>query len=139
MDICGIVCASITQGLLLYGSFATTRYVILPWMKDSLFAYINAFFFNLCVVIAMYSHIKTMTTNPGAVPHSALPLEDDQDEVDHEANMKLMPNLETFKKTCRRCHAFKPVRAHHCSICGRCVVKMVIASTIHHFESYQLY
>lgn len=25
---------------------------------------------------------------------------------------------------CRRCQAFKPPRAHHCSICKRCIIKM---------------
>lgn len=27
-------------------------------------------------------------------------------------------------RTCRRCRQFKPGRAHHCSICDRCVIKM---------------
>lgn len=27
-------------------------------------------------------------------------------------------------RTCRRCRQFKPGRAHHCSICDRCVLKM---------------
>mgnify|MGYP006101164505 CR=1 FL=1 len=27
-------------------------------------------------------------------------------------------------RTCRRCDAFKPPRAHHCSICKRCIIKM---------------
>eukprot|EP00580_Thalassiosira_gravida_P005869 CAMPEP_0201654492 /NCGR_PEP_ID=MMETSP0493-20130528/45524_1 /ASSEMBLY_ACC=CAM_ASM_000838 /TAXON_ID=420259 /ORGANISM="Thalassiosira gravida, Strain GMp14c1" /LENGTH=471 /DNA_ID=CAMNT_0048131053 /DNA_START=1389 /DNA_END=2804 /DNA_ORIENTATION=- len=28
------------------------------------------------------------------------------------------------RRMCRRCQAFKPPRAHHCSICKRCIVKM---------------
>ena len=27
-------------------------------------------------------------------------------------------------RTCRKCKVFKPPRAHHCSICQRCVLKM---------------
>lgn len=27
-------------------------------------------------------------------------------------------------RTCRRCRTFKPARAHHCSTCQRCVIKM---------------
>jgi hypothetical protein len=28
------------------------------------------------------------------------------------------------KRLCRRCNTFKPKRAHHCSICKRCIIKM---------------
>lgn len=28
------------------------------------------------------------------------------------------------RRMCRRCQAFKPPRAHHCSICNRCIIKM---------------
>eukprot|EP00804_Cyclotella_cryptica_P013834 CCRYP_018171-RA/>CCRYP_018171-RA protein AED:0.08 eAED:0.08 QI:62/1/1/1/0.33/0.5/4/849/588 len=28
------------------------------------------------------------------------------------------------RRMCRRCQAFKPPRAHHCSICKRCIIKM---------------
>lgn len=40
--------------------------------------------------------------------------------------IKMHPNrLEDQKyRTCRRCRQFKPARAHHCSICERCVIKM---------------
>ena len=34
------------------------------------------------------------------------------------------PGGERFRKFCKRCKAFKPKRAHHCSICKRCIVKM---------------
>jgi len=60
-----------------------------------------------------------MCTDPGAVPKDALPLLDDVQESDPEAN-----DSSKFRKYCKRCQAFKPVRAHHCSICGRCIVKM---------------
>lgn len=60
-----------------------------------------------------------MTTDPGAVPKDARPLPSDQEEQDFEAN-----DRDRFKKFCRKCAAFKPARAHHCSICGRCIVKM---------------
>ena len=48
-----------------------------------------------------------MTTDPGAVPKTAAPLDST-----------------AYVYSCRRCDAYKPARAHHCSICGRCVVKM---------------
>lgn len=33
-------------------------------------------------------------------------------------------NCNKYKKFCRRCNAFKPRRAHHCSVCKRCIIKM---------------
>lgn len=63
-----------------------------------------------------------MTTDPGAVPHDAIPLPTDNEENDYEAQDKINGNK--FKKVCKRCRAFKPARAHHCSICKRCVIKV---------------
>jgi hypothetical protein len=31
-----------------------------------------------------------------------------------------------YRKYCKKCRAFKPMRAHHCSICGRCIVKVIM-------------
>ena len=33
-------------------------------------------------------------------------------------------NGNKYRKFCKRCQAFKPARAHHCSICGRCIIKV---------------
>lgn len=76
-----------------------------------------------------------MTTDPGAVPRDAHPLPTDAEEHDFEANLvksseySEIPSTsnnseQKFKKYCRKCKAFKPSRAHHCSICGRCIIKM---------------
>lgn len=34
------------------------------------------------------------------------------------------PTTRQGKRLCRRCNTFKPKRAHHCSICKRCIIKM---------------
>eukprot|EP00605_Chrysophyceae_sp_TOSAG23-4_P001194 GSChrysophyteH1.ASY1.ANO1.1303.1 assembled CDS len=63
------------------------------------------------IIYGMYCHMSTMLTDPGSVPRESIPLADDEAE-------------QNFKAFCKRCAAFKPIRAHHCSICGRCIVKM---------------
>lgn len=44
---------------------------------------------------------------------------DESDEEDLEANP-----LPYHAKKCRKCHNFKPLRAHHCSLCDACVLRM---------------
>mgnify|MGYP002655283933 CR=1 FL=1 len=93
-----------------------------------------------------------MTTDPGAVPSAAKPLLNDEQENEYQRRLRsklleeggisdcgnslhgasrdhemMMSNLLDgipFKKYCKRCKAYKPPRAHHCSMCRRCVVKM---------------
>eukprot|EP01033_Poteriospumella_lacustris_P011073 gene11073-7878_t len=108
-----------TYVLVIYGMYATTFGVIIPWLGFSLFGLLNILVFNGLSLLTIYTHFKTMTTDPGAVPKDARPLPNDVEEHDFEGN-----DRDRFKKFCRRCSAFKPIRAHHCSICGRCVVKM---------------
>lgn len=116
---CGLFCGSITYFLILYGMYATTLGVIIPWLGFSLLGLLNILIFNGLSILTMYTHFKTMTTDPGAVPKDARPLSTDTEELDFEGN-----DRDRYKKFCRKCSAFKPVRAHHCSICGRCVIKM---------------
>ena len=61
-------------------------------------------------IMSEWSHIRCVFADPGTVPHGALPLPSATDE--ERLNM------------CVKCNQFKPPRAHHCSECGRCIVKM---------------
>jgi hypothetical protein len=126
--------------------------VIIPWLGLSLHGVVQLILFNGISLIALYSHIKgdssftvaehcpcywnstyslhpqrsaVMTTDPGAVPPKARPLADDDQENEYAVTRASCtdPSI-PFKKYCRRCKAYKPQRAHHCSICGRCIVKM---------------
>jgi len=122
LECCGLVCGVITWLLIGYGMYAFTFCVVYPWLGDTLHGYFHILLFNLFSLTAIYSHIRAMSTDPGAVPKEALPLlEDLQEYPDVESNIN---NNAKFRKYCKRCQSFKPIRAHHCSICGRCIVKM---------------
>ena len=70
-----------------------------------------------------------MTTDPGAVPPDAEPVS--MNSLDNSNNNAELGDIKEpltrpsrAKRLCRRCNAYKPERAHHCSICKRCIIKM---------------
>mmetsp|Transcript_4566 Transcript_4566/g.13130 ORF Transcript_4566/g.13130 Transcript_4566/m.13130 type:complete len:405 (+) Transcript_4566:157-1371(+) len=146
LDVCGLFCASITYMLHMYGVYATCLILIPPWMSTvdengvrtiSMMGHLNRVAFTLVAFLAVSAHFKAMTTNPGAVPPDAIPLEEaneNEKNINGEKNgdsqnSSLMvedPPQQPRKgrRLCRRCNSFKPKRAHHCSICKRCIIKM---------------
>jgi hypothetical protein len=155
MDCCGLFCAGLTYLLHMYSVYVVCLILIPPWMSNvdedgvrtiSIFGHLHRTCVTLTAVLAVYAHFKAMTTNPGAVPPDAIPLEEMQDLLLSDNNQT--PNEEDNKNTngeqtsslmvedtpkpqpkkgrrlCRRCNTFKPKRAHHCSICKRCIIKM---------------
>mmetsp|Transcript_19808 Transcript_19808/g.29307 ORF Transcript_19808/g.29307 Transcript_19808/m.29307 type:complete len:379 (-) Transcript_19808:185-1321(-) len=136
MDCCGIVCASLTWFLLIYSQYVMTVYILKPWLGRSLIGLIHTFLFNSLASLCLLIQIRTMTTDPGSVSNRAEPLWETPDSGDLEGAEKGLLVAEDRaaktddritnerKRWCHRCNTFKPVRAHHCSICRRCIVKM---------------
>lgn len=150
LDCCGIFCALFTYFLQSYGAYAVCFIIIPPWMSYktssdvdgtvsrslSFAGMVHAIAFMSLTILAMISHFKAMTTNPGVVPPDAKPLSID-DEIEYNNNTAaeregLIGNNNNnnhskptkVRRLCRRCRTFKPQRAHHCSICNRCIIKM---------------
>ncbi|CAM9444704.1 unnamed protein product [Ascophyllum nodosum] len=121
MDPCGLVCAVITYSLILFAQFSVTSCVLGSWMGGSFFGVVNVVLFNLLACLAHTSHARAMLTDPGAVSSSALPPASEVEAAGGSNGASIPVNPRRF---CRKCNAYKPVRAHHCSICRRCVVKM---------------
>ncbi|KAM9568785.1 palmitoyltransferase ZDHHC7-like isoform 1-T3 [Salvelinus alpinus] len=113
-DGCGMVCAFITWFLVLYADFVVTFVMLLP-SKSFWYAVVNGVVFNCLAVLALSSHLRTMLTDPGAVPKGNATKK-------YMESLKLKPGEVIYK--CPKCCSIKPERAHHCSICKRCIRKM---------------
>jgi hypothetical protein len=114
-DVCGWFCALITWTLLGFAWYAVNFAVLFPFMGDSYAGKVHVVCFNALIALSYWAHVKAMLTDPGAVPKEALPL----DFYDDGA-----AQLKSSHPVCRKCQHYKPPRAHHCSVCQRCVVRM---------------
>ena len=124
-DCCGWVCAILTWMFLAYASFVVYVVILLPWKGDpfslerppDLYGWFHYIGFFGCIFLGVWSHLKTMFTDPGAVPVEAIPL-------DYYDQPPYTGKFQDHHEICKHCDSYKPKIAHHCSICSRCVVRM---------------
>jgi hypothetical protein len=110
-DICGIICAILTWLLILYAEFVVMSVILIP-SPYPFYSIINIIIFQFCAFLAFSSHLKTMFTDPGAVPKGNATKEMIKQMGYREGQV-------IFK--CPKCCSIKPDRAHHCSVCQRFV------------------
>jgi len=113
-DICGILCVVLTWFLILYAEFVVVFVIYYPSPYPA-YSTINVVLFTVLAVLAVSSHVRTMLTDPGAVPKGNATKELIQ-------RLGLQEGQVVFK--CPKCCSIKPERAHHCSVCQRCIRKM---------------
>ncbi|XP_030202961.1 palmitoyltransferase ZDHHC3 [Gadus morhua] len=113
-DGCGITCGVITWMLVLYAQFVVAFVMLLP-ARNLLYSLVNGALFNSLAVLALASHARAMCTDPGAVPKGNATKE-------FIESLQLKPGQVVYK--CPKCCSIKPDRAHHCSVCKRCIKKM---------------
>jgi len=113
-DICGMVCAALTWMLIGYALFVVIFVMLLPEI-DSLYNSFNASAFVFFAFLAVVAHLKAMVTDPGAIPIG---------NATHENIQRLGLKDGQVVYKCAKCCSLKPDRAHHCSICQRCIRKM---------------
>ncbi|XP_036395147.1 palmitoyltransferase ZDHHC3-A isoform X1 [Megalops cyprinoides] len=113
-DGCGIVCGVITWLLVFYAEFVVVFVMLLP-SKSLAYSLVNGTLFNGLAFLALASHFRAMCTDPGAVPKGNATKE-------FIESLQLKPGQVVYK--CPKCCSIKPDRAHHCSVCKRCIRKM---------------
>lgn len=77
--------------------------------------------------LAFCSLIVCVARDPGPVPDPKQAAHEPDDEMSLEDALMAPPPEDDYMlpgRWCRICWAPKPERAHHCSQCGRCVLKM---------------
>ena len=143
-DVCGLICATLVY-LLLWLALALVHNTVLPPARSTADTALLVGF-DAIAVLALVSHWRTMTTDPGAVPLGAEPppdYDDDgssgtgalgfSDQLENgtlsmsalgEAHARRRRRALARTRECSRCKGFRPERAYHCNVCNRCVVKM---------------
>ncbi|XP_004492612.1 probable protein S-acyltransferase 14 [Cicer arietinum] len=85
--------------------------------------------FHCLLVMVLWSYFAVVFTDPGIVPPNWKPSVDEERGEADPLNGLELSNLQSDASNknvryCRKCSQPKPARCHHCSVCGRCVLKM---------------
>nr|XP_043622371.1 probable protein S-acyltransferase 14 [Erigeron canadensis] len=97
---------------------------------DSLISLLVLIIFHTLLGMLLWSYYSVVFTDPGSVPPNYRPLVDEErGEIDPLEASEFGPLAKsdptnTRIRFCRKCNQLKPPRCHHCSLCGRCVLKM---------------
>jgi hypothetical protein len=113
-DVCGIVCAGVTWSLILYAEYVVMFIMILP-APLTIGTFLNTIIFQSLAILAFASHWNAMFTDPGVIPLGNATPENIEAATEYAGQIIYR---------CPRCICIKPMRAHHCSVCRRCVKKM---------------
>jgi len=100
--------------------------IIVWWLGVfSLWGFFNVALTHLFVGLLYYNYLKAVVTDPGVIPKSWQPKA--RVEIDLESVKEADPDKpaeELDSRFCKKCRVHKAPRAHHCSECDRCVLKM---------------
>ncbi|CAH1779830.1 unnamed protein product [Owenia fusiformis] len=113
-DICGLVCVFFTWLLVFYAIYVVIFVMLIPYPYP-VYSTINGMIFLFGCFLAISSHARCMLSDPGAVPRG---------NATKENIMKLGLQEGQVVYKCPKCISIKPERAHHCSVCRRCIRKM---------------
>ncbi|KAK9749264.1 hypothetical protein RND81_02G113600 [Saponaria officinalis] len=78
----------------------------------------------------LWSYFSVVFTDPGTVPCNWRPAVDEERGESDPLNVSEYNGVQSGDfshskvRFCRKCNQLKPPRCHHCSVCGRCVLKM---------------
>jgi hypothetical protein len=99
-------------------SICFTKFYIYNDNNSFLLKIITAPIFYICAIMVIITHTKSMITSPGFVPSGWKPLKPTFNKNENN------PTISQDHLFCKKCANMRPVRAHHCKICGHCVMKM---------------
>lgn len=116
-DGCGITCGILTWFLMFYGQFCVLTIMSALVHENYIHQIINFIVFEMVFILAFCSHFLTMFTDPGAVPKGTL-------TEDYIAQLKREQAECDVIYKCTKCACVRPERAHHCSVCQRCIRRM---------------
>lgn len=107
-------------------TFTVIKYILLNSNSTNLIKAISLILFAPLSIMTIITHLKSMFTNPGYVP---IPYKSSDNNLivsnnysnNNNENDLLGDRSDLF---CKKCNNNRPLRSHHCKICGKCTLKM---------------
>jgi len=129
------------SAILVWSYYAYVVHLCILSVQGNAVRYILLAFYHVIFFLFLWSYWRTVWTSPGKVPtRYRLTYEQleklENSETDSEQRHILdqlviekdlhvsMRTIQGSVRYCDRCTVIKPDRAHHCSVCGSCVLKM---------------
>jgi hypothetical protein len=121
LDICGTVGITLSFSVHAFAFCVLALYMI----EDSIFSTaIFVLVYTPIAILALSSLFMAWTTDPGAVPMGARPLVTVRRAQSGEISPAPQNGRQRGMRRCHKCNDnYKPPRAHHDSVTGRCIVK----------------
>ncbi|ORX47477.1 zf-DHHC-domain-containing protein [Hesseltinella vesiculosa] len=100
-------------------AYSSQYFIFIPALKEAEFDTWKILIpLNVVVLLIYWNYYLAVTTDPGKVPSQWAP-----PASILSIGEKHIPEL-PGPRFCKTCQVYKPPRAHHCSYCRRCVLKM---------------
>ncbi|CAD7930957.1 unnamed protein product [Amoebophrya sp. A25] len=93
-----------------------------PGRKEE--AQANGPWFVFTTVLFLYCYRKAILTDPGTIPDSQAWRQTVTNRGESLAAFLVEKKKDGYLRYCKWCNKYKPDRAHHCRVLGRCVLKM---------------
>jgi hypothetical protein len=113
-DPCGLSCYLFGWATIFTVNYIVVVDILVPWVGYSLPGWFAIAAYEGLIALICAAYIRAATTDPGSVPKNSANIEDV-----YPADIWLPK-----RRVCEKCVCIKPPRAHHCSVCGRCINKM---------------
>lgn len=111
--------------LLSYGQFCVLTIMVYSTGDNIFHQLLNWILFEIFFVMAFCSHVQTMLTDPGSVPKGTLTTENLNRIEQRNSEQTDLGTGVVFSQSiiykCTKCSCVRPERAHHCSVCQRCI------------------
>ncbi|KJH53356.1 DHHC zinc finger domain protein [Dictyocaulus viviparus] len=139
LDPCGLLCVLMIYGSVVYADYVITIWMVMPVFGNSIWGAFHITIFNTLIFMTLFSHGRTMFTDPGVVPilksntlhdrsaHFGLLSSSSEDDCSSDREEMMLHSwggAAADWTMCTRCESFRPPRAHHCRVCRRCIRKM---------------
>jgi len=121
MTLAGRLIVIVEQLLFIFAAYVIGYDIFYGWWNFhpvKISAVVQVGVFALLFIICQLCFLRAAITDPGWIFPGSTSVQDGSESsfVERKANGKV--------RICAKCKAIKPDRAHHCSICNRCVLKM---------------